>query len=270
MKNPSQQDASLPALDRRRFLIRASTGAAGIALLPMIYEPNLIAMPSPGFASFLKRVAKFALKVGLGYLGINPQDALNTVENRVRQEVDRRLETVFERGYKFLDKTYGGRDQMLTESDSQHSTLLIPMEKPQGGTLSYVVPVLNVDRRVLSADANREQVLGSVISTPTMHALPDVADDIENNGRGESDRHLLLVPKVARNMPFNGPDQELYVTGLGSLLAERREYKPEDNSAVMRFEVKGRIKGSKTDRTEHLLFTGSRPGKEYQVHFAQE
>ncbi|HEX8187211.1 MAG TPA: hypothetical protein VF586_02600 [Pyrinomonadaceae bacterium] len=248
-------DADAPALfGRRNFLFKAGAGAMGVGLASL--RPTRIIMAEPpavpaAWRSFFKGLFRFAGKVGMTALGITLAHYLNRLDPGVRQEIDGSLAGISNSGYGAGDAGAG----KVAAGESSFFTPLVNSRRLQEGLLrkAAVVPFYDVGRTPLSR-------LGSVLSAPTMAAMPYVAEDLEQAGMDTRERYRLLVPTRARQNSYNTENlPDTYLTWGGGVEAGYRAY--DEQSGDLRVRVT-RKRDNKSERLETLL------DKTYGVDFA--
>lgn len=242
-------------ITRARFLTDLAAATAGLAFAPGSWD---VFATTPLQNSFLKRLDRFAAKVNITPLNRKPKQYVETLEKRVQNEVDRRLEEILKRGYdQRLDKLYGSN---VAPGGTQVNIFFFPLERSVDNPLKYIAPFFN-------ADPNASQVFGSALSTPTLYGLSNVADELEQaKGMGPDELHENLVPIVPKIVSYNEykvPDT--YYTQSGVVRVEYRPTNEVIGSGVIYYDVRRKI-NPKSDKTESLLFTGRNPGIEYPAN----
>jgi hypothetical protein len=229
--------------NRRNFLIKTGTGVVGCALLPF-YEPLRIeAVPLNVSVKwgFLKALFRFAKKVGMAFLGFTLSNFLGGLEANIRQKLEENLSSLFGIGY--------GQKKGEAEVATGNTTMFVPLANNANlreGRLSKaaVVPFYDVG-------GNAESRVGSVLSTPTMSGLPDVAEDLERDGHSSKEIYNLLVPTKARQNSYNLESlPDTYITRAGAVEAN---YHPYDLSSGDLDVKVTRKRSGKSERLEPLI-----------------
>jgi len=252
-------------LNRRKFIVGATAATASVALIPLVYD-------SPATAAWYDifvRLAQFAAKIGMTLLGISPPQFIQSTPADIGQEIARQLAEILQRGYnQYSNKLLG-----LQASDGRPiltSPAFFPMQKPiQDDPRRFITPFLNPNPSVLTSDPSiYEQVVGGKLSTRTGHVLPDVTDYLEqNHGMAPTERHDHMYPKAPRGMALNGADPELYITRAGDVLSELLRQDDKNNEDIVWIRVKTRKKGTKTGALNDVIYTGSKPGREFPASY---
>lgn len=237
---------------RRSFLINTGTGIVGCALIPF-YEPLRIQAVPLNIAvkwGFLKALFRFAKKVGMAFLGFTLSNFLGGLEANIRQKLEENLSGIFGMGY--------GQRRNDAEVATGNTSMFVPLVNDahlREGSLSKaaVVPFYDVGR-------NAESHVGSILSTPTMSGLPDVAEDLEQYGHSSKEIYNLLVPTKARQNSYNLKSlPDTYLTRAGAVEAI---YHPYDlNSGDLDVKVTRKRPG-KSERLEPLI------ERTYNLNFA--
>ena len=232
-------------LSRRKFLLGAGAGVVGISVASTCPSGSVLAVspafPS-GWGSFLKGLFRFAKKVGMTALGITLNHYLNRLDPGIRYEINGSLSGIGGAGYGAQE---GEAGQVLAGETSFFTPLVSPENVRRGlADKAALVPFYDIS----PATASR---VGSVLSTPTMSAMPFVAEDLERLGFSTDERRGLLVPTRARQNSYNTENlPDTYVTRGGSVEAYYRAY--DSLSGDLRVRVT-RKRDGKSERLEPVL-----------------
>lgn len=244
-----------PQINRRSFIVRAGAGAAGLSLLSLYTPRAVLAEPRAvwaGWGSFLRGVMRFAGKVGMAALSLTLTHYLNGLTPGVSREVGGSIEGLSNKGYAPDEESGGGR---VIVGDSSMCTCLVSPSNVREGRFdkAALVPFYDTNPRVASR-------VGSVLSTPTMTAMPFIAEDLEQLGFGMEERFGLLVPTQAQQNSCNMSNlPDTYLTRAGGVEAGFLPHG--DNSGDLKVRVTRRRPG-KSERLEPVL------DKEYGIGFA--
>lgn len=241
-------------ITRARFLTDLAAATAAFALVP---GSGVVLPAIPPQDSFLKRLDKFAAKVKIPPANRRPSQYVKSLEKRVQEEVDRRLKEILALGYEQrIDKVYG---PSLEAGMVQVNIFFFPLKRDVNTPLKYVVPFFN-------ADPNANQIFGSALSTASLYGLPDVADDLERDkGMSSDELYENLVPIVPKTVSYNNyKTPDTYFTKVGVVRVEYRQ-SLEAGLGTIYYDVRRRTNPN-SDKTESLLYTGRKPGKEYPAN----
>lgn len=233
---------------RRDFLIKAGIGVVGLGLIPASLPRIVLSNPATyplGWGSFFKGLAKFAKKVGMGFLGVNGQEdpvaRLAFLEARVRQEVQTSLARLYNMGYGI--NNYDSQETLARGGPSMFMPLVHPQRLQNGQARTAIAtPFYDVTPNPLSR-------LGSILTTPSMAAMPSVIDDLEQKGFGATDDLFnLLIPAVPRDNSYdiNSP-KDTYLSHGGAV---ELNYHPTNELAG---DLQVRVFKKRNDRTERLM-----------------
>ena len=255
----------LPLVNRRRFLTGAVIGTAGIIFLPKTGMTQPV-VPPVGWLKFFKTLGKFAAKVGLGALGINPNELLGSTERTVKKEVDDRLRELFQRGYKAIDQVYAG-DGVSNSPQVAPSAVLMPFEHP---SLPQVQPdasqLLKGNVVAVFDPAQRKWVYGYTLKAPTVLGLPQVADDLENEFAMNAAllfKQLVPVSPRSNDAFYNLSAPDTFFTR-GGFVDSR--YIPSQNNLENLLVNVQRVTNIKSGKSEPIFFTGREPGRAYSIN----
>lgn len=244
-----------PQVTRRNFIVGAGAGAAGLSFISLWTPRGVLAEPRAvrfGWGSFLRGVLRFAGKVGMAALSLTLTHYLQGLTPGVSREVGGSIEGLSNKGYAPNEESGGGR---VIVGDSSMCTCLVSPANVREGRFdkAALVPFYDTSPRAPSR-------VGSVMSTPTMTAMPFIAEDLEQLGFPTEERFGLLVPTLARQNSYNMADlPDTYLTRTGGVEADFRPYG--DNSGDLRVRVTRRRAG-KSERLEPVL------DKNYGIDFA--
>ena len=242
-------------INRRSFIVGAGSGIAGVGLLSLRVPRSAFAEPRAvlfGWGSFLRGLLRFAKKVGMTALTLTLTHYLEGLAPGVGREVGGSIEGLSNRGYSVEEESGGGR---VIVGDSSMCTCLVNPANVREGQLdrAALVPFYDTSPRAASR-------VSSVLSTPTMAAMPFIAEDLEQLDFGTEERFGLLVPTLARQNSYNMTDlTDTYLTRAGGVEAEFRPYG--DNSGDLKVRVTRKRPG-KSERLEPVL------DKYYGIEFA--
>lgn len=232
-------------LCRRRFLLGAGAGILGVGVASLCPAGEALA-GSPavplGWGSFLKGLFRFAKKVGMTALSITLNHYLSRLDPAVRYEISGSLSGIGGAGY-----GAGGTEtgQVMT-GETSFFTPLINSESVRRGQAAKaaVVPFYDIS-------PNPASRVGAVLSTPTMSAMPLVAEDLERLGFGTDERYGLLVPARSKQNSYNTENlPDTYFTRGGGVEAHYRAY--DALSGDLRVRVT-RKRDGKSERLEPVL-----------------
>ncbi|MDT7780866.1 MAG: hypothetical protein QOC99_3378 [Acidobacteriota bacterium] len=245
MEDQLSRIATSKHVSRRNFLLGTGAGIVGVGVASLCPRGMALALPPVvpyGWGSFLKGLFRFAKKVGMTALGITLNHYLNKLDPGIRYEINGSLSGIGGAGYGVQGSEAG---QVMAGETSFFTPLVNPENVRKGLTdKAALVPFYDIS----PTPASR---VGSVLSTPTMSAMPFVAEDLERLGFSTDERHGLLVPTRARQNSYNTENlPDTYITRGGSVEANYRAY--DALSGDLRVRVT-RKRDGKSERLEPVL-----------------
>lgn len=235
-----------PQTSRRNFIFGA--GAAGLTLVLLHAGPDARATPlvlAAGWGSFFRGLLRFAKQVGMSALSLTLAHYLDRLDPGVGREVSGSIEGLGSRGYGAEGEPGAGR---VIAGDSTMCTCLVSPANVREGRLdkAALVPFYDTHPRATTR-------VGSVLSTPTVAAMPYVAEDLEQLGFGTDERFGLLVPTLAQRNSYNMENlPDTYLTRDGGFEAGYHPYDGNFGSGDLRVRVTRKRPG-KSERLEPLL-----------------
>ena len=230
---------------RRRFLLGAGASILGVGVVSLCPTGEAVggslAVPL-GWGSFLRGLFRFAKKVGMAALGITLNHYLSRLDPAVRYEISGSLSGIGGAGYGAVGTETG----QVMAGETSFFTPLVNQENVRLGLVgkAAVVPFYDIS-------PNPASRVGAVLSTPTMSAMPFVAEDLERLGFGTDERYSLLVPQRSRQNSYNTENlPDTYFTRGGGVEAHYRAY--DALSGDLRVRVT-RKRDGKSERLEPVL-----------------
>lgn len=226
-------------------MLGAGAGVVGVGVASMCPSGSVLAHPpavSFGWGSFLRGLLRFAKKVGMTALGITLNHYLSKLDPGIRYEINGSLSGIGGAGY----GVGGAEAGQVLAGETSFFTPLVNAENVRKGLAdkASLVPFYDIS----PTPASR---VGSVLSTPTMSAMPFVAEDLERLGFSTDERHGLLVPTRARQNSYNTENlPDTYITRGGGVEAYYRAY--DALSGDLRVRVT-RKRDGKSERLEPVL-----------------
>lgn len=245
MNKQTDRDISVSEMDRRNFIIRSGTGFAALGMVTLC--PSRIVSADPlmtafGFGSFIRGLFRFAKKIGMTALSITISHYLNKFDARIGREVGGTLSGMSDLGYGTEE---GGAGQVFAGGSTLYTALVNPERiRNRQFSKAALVPFYDIS-------PSAESRLGSALSTPTMSAMPSVADDLERRGHGPEEMQRLLIPMQARQNSYNMEHlPDTYLTRGGGVEANYRRY--DEYSGDLHVRVTRKRPG-KSERLEPVL-----------------
>jgi hypothetical protein len=248
--------------NRREFIVAASTGALALMLPPFSTRtlcafpilPVLIGLLPIASQILSERIIPFMSKVAMEILGTKPNDTIQLFNQPTQQATNESIGMFVNRGFEAIDILFG------PSSEARNKEISI-----------YCQPMQNKDKNRFISNFYNSNPKGGIpfnasLPESTNYVLLDVLKYLENRyGMGPITLNKNLVPFNTGALIDEVSDNKERIIYFANDTIVKTMLQPDKKTVLV--EVKRWIKdknGNVSDRTEDLLKSGYKSGREFE------